>query len=154
MHPILKYLHDNWPRTWPKVGKHDIPTPSSSRQPHNRKAKKQRSPRRFGRPNIPPPKPLYTSIAVNALNAYRTQHNLGPIMLNTALNAACQAHCEDMADGNFMAREGANGSTPGERAALHGYLFRIIGENVAAGQDSWEQAFDGWQKSPPIMRLY
>ena len=51
-----------------------------------------------------------------------------------------QGHSQDMADHNFMAHNGSDGSSPFDRMQRAGYRFSFAGENVAAGQSTPEDA--------------
>jgi uncharacterized protein YkwD len=68
---------------------------------------------------------------------------------NDALARASRLHAEDMAQHNYFAHEGRDGSTPAGRVARVGYRYRATGENIAAGQSRPEDAVAGWIKSPP-----
>jgi len=67
---------------------------------------------------------------------------------NDALGAAALAHSRDMATRRHMAHEGSDGSQVGTRATRAGYDWRLVGENIAAGQTSAREAVDGWIESP------
>ncbi|MFJ4143631.1 CAP domain-containing protein [Pseudomonas sp. NPDC089734] len=67
---------------------------------------------------------------------------------NTSLAAAAESHTRSMANGNFFDHKGRDGSTPGDRAELAGYIGQQIGENIAAGQDTIQKVVDGWLASP------
>lgn len=95
-----------------------------------------------------PPKPLNLNIAVADLNAYRAQHGLGPVTLNEKLNRASHVHAADLAQAGIISHTGTDGSGHGDRVQRQGYYFSIAAENVATGQNSWEEAFKGWQDSP------
>jgi uncharacterized protein YkwD len=68
------------------------------------------------------------------------------VQLNDLLNAAAQRHAEDMAENNFMAHEGSDGSMPGDRAGDAGYTG-AVGENVARGYESADAVVAGWVDS-------
>jgi uncharacterized protein YkwD len=72
-----------------------------------------------------------------------------PLRWNDALARASRLHAEDMAQHNYLAHEGRDGSKPAERVALAGYKYRSTGENIAGGQLRPEDAVAGWLKSPP-----
>ena len=71
-----------------------------------------------------------------------------PVAWNDALGAAALAHSRDMATRRHMAHEGSDGSQVGTRATRAGYDWRLVGENIAAGQTSAREAVDGWIESP------
>jgi uncharacterized protein YkwD len=67
---------------------------------------------------------------------------------NDTLARASLLHAEDMAQHNYFAHEGRDGSKPAERVARAGYKYRATGENIAGGQLRPEDAVAGWIKSP------
>jgi uncharacterized protein YkwD len=71
-----------------------------------------------------------------------------PLAWNAALGAAALAHSRDMAARRHMAHDGSDGSTVAVRATRAGYGWRLIGENIAAGQPSAGEAVAGWIASP------
>jgi len=97
---------------------------------------------------VKPPEPLDMDIAVGDLNIYRAKFGLDPVRLNTKLNFASESHAKDMAKHGIISHTGTDGSTHSERTQANGYIFSIVAENVASGQNSWEKVFDAWQKSP------
>ena len=64
------------------------------------------------------------------------------------LASTALAHSRDMANRNYFAHAGADGSMVGDRAAREGYEWTRIGENIAAGQGSIERAMSSWLTSP------
>ncbi len=72
----------------------------------------------------------------------------GPLQWNEKLAAAALAHSRDMAQRNYFAHEGRDGSEVRHRAVRHGYEWRNIGENIATGQGSAKQVVSGWLVSP------
>jgi uncharacterized protein YkwD len=71
-----------------------------------------------------------------------------PLVLSDSLQRAALAHARDMADRSTLSHAGGDGSTAGERASRAGYRWRLIGENIAAGQSTPEQVVADWVKSP------
>ena len=71
-----------------------------------------------------------------------------PVAWNGALAAAALAHSRDMATHRHFAHTGTDGSGVGTRAERAGYRWRTIGENIAAGQASAQEAVAGWIDSP------
>lgn len=94
----------------------------------------------------PPPIDLY--IALGDLNTYRAQKGLKPVSLSAGLIDASERHAKDLGANGLSGHTGSDGSTAGERAARSGYQFSLLGENVAAGQGSWDEVFKAWQDSP------
>lgn len=95
-----------------------------------------------------PPAPLNLDIAVVDLNIYRAEYGLGPVKLNEKLNKASEVHAKDLAQAGIISHTGTDGSGHGDRVQRQGYYFTIAAENVATGQKSWEDAFQGWKDSP------
>jgi uncharacterized protein YkwD len=71
-----------------------------------------------------------------------------PLAWNDALAAAAQAHSRDMAAHRHFGHEGSDATTVAERATRAGHGWRLIGENIAAGQTSASEAVAGWIESP------
>lgn len=71
-----------------------------------------------------------------------------PVQWQSDLASAALVHSGDMAQGNYFAHAGRDGSTVGERAARVGYAWQGIGENIATGQSSPAQVVSGWLASP------
>ena len=71
-----------------------------------------------------------------------------PLSLASALTEAARLHSRDMAAHDFFSHVGSDGSTPGERATLAGYRWRMVGENIASGVRTPRDAVAGWLASP------
>ena len=71
-----------------------------------------------------------------------------PVAWNARLAATALAHSSDMARRDYFAHAGRGGTQVGARATRHGYDWRAIGENIAAGQGSARQVTAGWLASP------
>jgi uncharacterized protein YkwD len=71
-----------------------------------------------------------------------------PLQLNLKLIKAAQAHAEEMARRKYVEHEGKDGSTPASRASKAGYTWKVVGENVAAGEGNVELVIDDWLNSP------
>jgi uncharacterized protein YkwD len=70
------------------------------------------------------------------------------LTLNRALGAAAQAHSTDMARQDYFSHQGKDGREVEQRAVQAGYRWRGIGENIALGQGTPEEAMAGWLASP------
>jgi uncharacterized protein YkwD len=70
-----------------------------------------------------------------------------PVSLHALLNQAAQGHSQDMATNNFFSHTGSNGSTFSQRIAATGYTGAPGGENIAAGSETAQGAFDSWRTS-------
>lgn len=64
------------------------------------------------------------------------------------LAKAAKLHAADMSASNRMSHTGSNGSTMGQRAHRAGYLWSMVGENVAWGYSDIPSVVDGWKNSP------
>jgi uncharacterized protein YkwD len=72
----------------------------------------------------------------------------GPVTLSPVLHDAALAHSRDMARHNYFEHRSPAGSEPGSRATEAGYRWRVVGENLAAGITTPEEAVKGWIGSP------
>lgn len=82
------------------------------------------------------------------INAFRAGHGLVALRPDPTLDAAAQAHADDMARRDYFGHESPEGETPGERATRAGYPWRRVFENLAAGQPTPAEAVEGWERSP------
>lgn len=71
-----------------------------------------------------------------------------PLAHDTLLEAAAQAHAQDMAQRNFFDHRGSDGSRAAQRVTRAGFRWRDVGENIAGGQTSAESVVAGWLASP------
>jgi uncharacterized protein YkwD len=71
-----------------------------------------------------------------------------PLSLNVLLERAALEHSKDMAAHNYMDHTGRDGSTPADRITRTGYKWRMVGENLASGVMTPEDAVAGWLQSP------
>lgn len=71
-----------------------------------------------------------------------------PLAWDERLAAASLAYASDLARYKYMSHTGRDGSQPGVRAARAGYVWKTVGENLAAGQVSPEEVTAGWIASP------
>lgn len=73
---------------------------------------------------------------------------VAPLSWSAELGSAAEAHSRAMANDNFFAHQGRDGSTPGDRAELAGYAGAQVGENIAAALDTPGAVVQGWLASP------
>jgi uncharacterized protein YkwD len=85
--------------------------------------------------------------AAAMINRFRTQNGLGPVRVNSRLNAVAQRQARAMASAGRMSH--AVGGPFRDRLSASGYPARTAGENIAAGYDSFPAVLTGWQNSPP-----
>jgi uncharacterized protein YkwD len=67
---------------------------------------------------------------------------------NSALGEAALRHSLDMARQRYFSHQGKDGRAVGDRAQQAGYRWRSVGENIAAGQETPEEAVASWLDSP------
>jgi len=67
---------------------------------------------------------------------------------NERLTQAAYRHSADMANYDFFSHTGLDGGSVSTRASEHGYDWRWVGENLAAGQSTVAQVVAGWLTSP------
>ena len=72
----------------------------------------------------------------------------GALAWNKTLLQAAAGHSTDMAQKNYFSHTGQDGRSPGQRVTAAGYSWATVGENIAGGQRSVEQAMTGWINSP------
>jgi len=70
-----------------------------------------------------------------------------PLRWNDRLEEAAAQHAQDMASRAKIEHAGSDGSTPAQRVTRSGYVWRNVGENVAAGQGTPEKVVDDWLSS-------
>jgi len=92
--------------------------------------------------------------AVNAARAVprtcgdRAMPAAPPLAWHPQLARAALEHSSDMAAQRYLAHRGKDGRLVGDRARRAGYAWQRIGENIASGQRTAEEAVEGWLSSP------
>jgi uncharacterized protein YkwD len=71
-----------------------------------------------------------------------------PLSLNALLDQAALEHSRDMAAHGYMDHTGRDGSSPADRITRTGYKWRMVGENLAIGIMTPDEAVAGWLASP------
>jgi len=83
------------------------------------------------------------------INNYRAQNGLGTLSLNTQLNNSSEWMSGDMGANNYFSHTDSLGRDPFQRMAAFGYNYNTWkGENLAAGVDTAQAAFNLWKNSP------
>ena len=72
---------------------------------------------------------------------------VGKITWSCELADAAQLHANEMVRNNFFGHVSMDGSTVGSRASNAGYSWNSVGENIAAGQMSVNEALEAWKES-------
>lgn len=81
-------------------------------------------------------------------NRHRAEAGLVPLVPSARLAAAAQAHDDDMVRRGFFAHESPDGRSVADRVRAAGYDFRVVAENLAAGQRTAAEVVQGWLDSP------
>jgi uncharacterized protein YkwD len=109
----------------------------------------------------PPPRTTSTSTTawpemLRAVNAARARGAVcsgtqmppaAPVAWDDRLRAAASRHVTDMARTGRFDHIGSDGSDVGDRSRAAGYAYRMLGENIAAGQPSVERVVAEWMRS-------
>jgi uncharacterized protein YkwD len=83
------------------------------------------------------------------INNYRAANGLGALSTNAQLEAAADWMSNDMAAKNYFSHTDSLGRDPFQRMAAFGYDYNTWkGENLAAGSETAQAAFDLWKNSP------
>jgi len=86
---------------------------------------------------------------LDLINSYRIANGLGTLSLNGTLNNAARWMSNDMAANNYFSHTDSLGRDPFVRLGAFGYTYNTWkGENLAAGVDTAQEAFDLWKGSP------
>lgn len=70
-----------------------------------------------------------------------------PLRWNAALEQAAVGHSEWMQANDTFSHAGADGSTVGTRVTAAGYAWKMVGENIAAGQPDVTSVIAAWLAS-------
>ena len=73
---------------------------------------------------------------------------VAPLRLSARLGEAAAAHAHDMAQYHYFEHQDRAGRTPADRVRATGYAEDRVGENIAFGALSTDDAIAGWLKSP------
>lgn len=91
--------------------------------------------------------PGWRTRMLDGINRVRAGYGLPPLKEDARLDRAAQEKADDMADGDYFAHQAPDGKTVADRVRMQGYNFRLILENLAAGQASVTDAVGQWMKS-------
>ncbi len=69
------------------------------------------------------------------------------VVWDNELFAAAAGHSQDMAQREYFAHASLDGRSPGDRVKATGYVFRNLGENIAAGQIGIASVMKSWLES-------
>lgn len=83
------------------------------------------------------------------LNAYRTEHNVPPVLIDSSLQNAAEWMSGDMGAKSYFSHTDSAGRDPWQRMCDFGYCYNTWkGENIAAGYATGAAVFQGWHDSP------
>jgi uncharacterized protein YkwD len=71
-----------------------------------------------------------------------------PVVWNKRLGLAALAHSSNMAEGHYFSHREKDGSDVAARATRAGYSWRAVGENIASGNRTPQEAVAAWLDSP------
>ncbi|WP_214322827.1 CAP domain-containing protein [Nonomuraea sediminis] len=89
----------------------------------------------------------YVQQILTLTNAERAKVGCGPLRMESQLQAAAQAHADDMAARDYYSHTSLDGRSPGDRITATGYGWRGWGENIYRSPKSPEEAMRGWMDS-------
>jgi len=84
----------------------------------------------------------------DALNTYRVEKGLEPLVYSKLLEESADAKAQDLWVRGYFDHIDPDGKTPGQRAFDLGFCHEYVGENLAAGQTSVASAIRAWMESP------
>ena len=87
-------------------------------------------------------------LALKHINLQRAINGVGRLTPNRRLSAAAQKHAGQMARRDFVDHQSPDGRSLQDRIATAGYSWRVIAENLSAGQPSPESTVQSWMTSP------
>lgn len=71
-----------------------------------------------------------------------------PVRLSGTLDGVAFGHANDMAEHDYFEHEDLGGRSPADRVRAVGYRETLVGENIAYGVKSADEAVRGWLESP------
>jgi len=95
-----------------------------------------------------PPSDSVHAAMFEALNRYRQENGLSPLIYSRKLEELADAHARDLWQRSFFDHINPDGLGPGDRALQAGFCHEYVGENIAAGQTSVESVMRAWKNSP------
>lgn len=82
------------------------------------------------------------------INDYRHQNGIKPLKQSEQLNRVAKWMSQDMASNNYFSHKDSKGGDSRQRMNSFGYVAAATGENIAAGNETAEDTFQQWKKSP------
>ncbi|ONI90675.1 hypothetical protein ALI22I_11160 [Saccharothrix sp. ALI-22-I] len=91
--------------------------------------------------------PTYVDQVLTLTNGERTAVGCPALAPNPRLASAAKRHNDEMARSGNFSHTGVDGSTPAQRLTEAGYHYRMMAENIAAGQTSAAEVVRAWMNS-------
>lgn len=85
---------------------------------------------------------------LNAMNQERESRGLGPLRLDSRLNAAAADRINDMFDKGYFDHVSPDGTQPFVWVKYRKYSYATVGENLAEGYRNAGGVVNGWMNSP------
>ncbi|MET3575420.1 S-layer homology domain-containing protein [Bhargavaea ullalensis] len=85
--------------------------------------------------------------SISLVNKERNQHGVAPLQEDSNLDAMAQLKAEEMAEKGYFDHKSPTYGHVNEMAAMFGYSFSRIGENIAWNQHSAEEVTADWMAS-------
>jgi uncharacterized protein YkwD len=96
------------------------------------------------------PRGDFVARVITRTNAYRVANGCPALTPNAILMGTAQGHSEEMALGDYVGHNSADGTSPWDRIKAAGYNYRLVAENIAWGATLPEQVVDAWFfETPP-----
>ncbi len=108
-------------------------------------------------PRTPSEAPFLAARALELVNAVRAQGTrcgtryfgpAPPLTLSATLASVALGHAADMAEHDYFEHVDLAGQSPADRVRAVGYREKLVGENIAYGPESIDEAVRGWLGSP------
>jgi uncharacterized protein YkwD len=80
-------------------------------------------------------------------NIERAKVGCPALTLNDKLTTAAQNHAEDMLARDFFSHQNPDGLRSSQRVTATGYDWALVGENIAAGQQTSAEVMNDWMNS-------
>ncbi len=90
----------------------------------------------------------FTAKVLELTNAERAKHGAAPLKLEERLIQSAKWMAGDMAEFNYFGHIDRLRRGVGDRVKTYGYRYRVVAENIAAGQQTPEEVVQAWMDSP------
>ena len=90
---------------------------------------------------------------LSEVNAERVRRGREPLGRDPLLEQAAQRHAEDMLRRRYFDHQSPEGRSVRDRVDDAGYSWRIVGENLASGPRTPDEAVEGWMGSTAHRRV-